>query len=499
MSAHPFIAFENVTVRLGDQWLLHHTHWQINQGENWVIWGPNGAGKTTLAKVLLGQLAVVQGRVQRFYEKIAADGEIRQPMALVSPEQVHGLHGREQLLDEMRHFSGRVTLKTLAGQVLEDSSAKVNSINGRHRRAKIQRLLNLPPLLIKPLDALSSGEMRKLLLGRALMANPRLLILDEPFNGLDTSSRQTLMRIMGQLEDVGTQLVLITHRMWEIPDFFSHVICLEQGRVTWQGARDDFLRRFKDAETENARNMDTQLNGKPALQTGFHGQPIIRMRGVTVRYDQEVVLDRINWTVRTGENWALIGPNGAGKSTMLRLITGDNLQGYANEMILFGKPKGKGESVWEIKARIGYIGDDLQTRYQRKMTGFDVVCSGFFDSVGLYRRCSNRQLKVARLWVETLGLDDLGTQIFARLSFGQQRLLLIARAMVKSPVLMILDEPCNGLDQTHRRRLLQILELIADSGNTNLLYVSHRSDEIPTCITHRLELEAGRVKQITTH
>lgn len=497
MPSNPFIALENVTVRVGDKWLLHHTHWRINQGEHWVIWGPNGAGKTTLANVLLGHLAVVRGKVHRFYEQTMTDGDGRQAMALVSPEQVHGLHRREQLLDEMRHFSGRLDEQTLAGQMLGGDSDMGCPAGGSRPRTKIRQILDLAPLLKKPVGALSSGEMRKLLLGRALMANPHLLILDEPFNGLDASSRQALMGILGQLKD-NTQMVLITHRLWEIPVFFSMVICLQQGRTVWHGTRKDFLQGLHEAEAEDSQHMDAQRVQQPPPAFGQYLQPTIQMRDVTVRYDHQVVLNRIDWIVRQGENWALIGPNGAGKSTLLRLITGDNLQSYANDLILFGKPKGAGESVWEIKARIGYVGDDLQIRYQRKMTGFDVVCSGFFDSVGLYRHCTGQQRQVARHWIEKLGLDDLDDQIFTRLSFGQQRLLLIARAMVKSPMLLILDEPCNGLDPAHRRRLMQILDLIGGSGSVNLLYVSHRAEEMPSCITHRLELEAGRVRQITT-
>ena len=220
---------------------------------------------------------------------------------------------------------------------------------------------------------------------------------------------------------------------------------------------------------------------------------MIEMRGVNVAYGATQVLSDVHWIMRNGENWAITGPNGAGKSTLLKLITGDNLQGYANDLFLFGRPKGSGESVWEIKQHIGYVADDLQLRFQRKMSGFDMVCSGFFDSVGLYRRRSQRQKALARHWLAQTGVSHLAARLFSQLSFGQQRMLLIVRAMVKTPRLLILDEPCNGLDVENRQRLLNMLDVIGRSGSTNLLYVSHRADEMPACISHQFHLAGGRI------
>jgi len=220
---------------------------------------------------------------------------------------------------------------------------------------------------------------------------------------------------------------------------------------------------------------------------------LIRMNDVTVRYKDAIVLDKVSWEVRGGENWAIIGPNGAGKTTLLKLITGDNLQGYANQITLFGRLKGTGESIWQIRHMIGYVADDLQARYQRNLMGVDVVCSGFFDSVGLYASVTEKQRQTALDRMETLDILGLAHQRINRLSFGQQRLLLIARAMVKTPRLLILDEPCNGLDPVHRRQVLSILDRIVQSGRTHLLYVTHRQKEMPAGITHCLYLEAGRV------
>ncbi len=479
-----------ITVRVGGVWLFDDLNWRINSGEHWVIWGPNGSGKTTLAGVLMDQVAVVKGGVRRHYRDDAALFPSRPAMALVSPHQYHSFYDREQMLDDMRHFAGRVSDHTPAASLLDDESKSGDLASHDARRSEIIASLELGPLLDKPLSALSTGEFRRMLIARAMISHPRMLILDEPFNNLDALSKQILDKILRRLGSADTQLVLITHRTAEIGDLFSHVLQLDKGRVVWQGDREAFLRRMRHSESipRTALPPDSDRDSLSAA-----GEAIIRMRKVSVEFDGHRVLHDIDWTMRSGENWALIGPNGAGKTTLLRLITGDNLQAYANHLELFGRRKGSGESVWDIKAHIGWVADDLQARYQRNLTGYDVICSGFFDSIGLYRFCSSSQKRAARQWIDTLELDDLADEPFHRMSFGQQRLVLIARAMVKSPELMILDEPCSGLDAAHRLRVLQLVDHIGRRPDTGLLFVSHHPEEIPACVSRRLYLDAGRV------
>lgn len=491
MDAAPFLTLEHVTVRLRDRWLLADTHWQIRRGENWVVWGANGAGKTTLARVLTGEVAVVKGWVRRHYEQDPAMCAGRRAVALVSSEQYHRLYRQEQLFDEFRHFSGRLDQATTAADVLRGVSAQYGPTpSSAACETQMPDGFDLTAILSKPIQALSSGEMRKLLIACALTAAPCLLILDEPFNGLDKRSREHLVRLLEQRIVSGTQVVLIVHRKEEIPSFFSHLLHVKAGQVVWQGPMAEADMLGPSAKVKTGRGGPSTVRSE---DPGDAGEPLIQMREVTVRFGGHVVLDRVNWTLRAGENWAVSGPNGAGKSTLLKLITGDQLQAYANDIHLFGRPKGSGESIWEIKERIGYVADELQARYQHRITALDVICSGFFDSVGLYRYCSDTQREAGSHWVRVLHLEELAARPMAQLSFGQQRLILIARAMVKRPRLLILDEPCNGLDECNRRRILDMVDTIAASGRTNLIYVSHRPDERPSCITHRLQLDSGRV------
>jgi molybdate transport system ATP-binding protein len=338
--------------------------------------------------------------------------------------------------------------------------------------------------------------------------------LDEPYDGLDHRSRQSLKKMLEGLIEDHIQIVLITHRFEEIMSNISHVLLLKNGSVYEQGKRDDVLTeemlhglyRQNNGLPEKPPHLpafpgtwkpiDTDHSGKNEKKTG---NILIRMKDTTVRYHDVTVLDKVNWTVRQGDNWMILGPNGAGKTTLLKLVLGENQQAYANEIYLFGKKKGSGESVWDIKKNIGFISSELQVRYPRHLSAFDVVCSGFFDSIGLYRLCSEEQKDLAHAWIETLGIDYLADQKFGQLSHGQCQLVLIARAMVKSPVLLMLDEPCDGLDIANRDRLLQLLGIVGEHTDTHLVYVTHHKEEIIPCITHVLSLDRGKVVRITTN
>jgi len=207
------------------------------------------------------------------------------------------------------------------------------------------------------------------------------------------------------------------------------------------------------------------------------------------------VISGLDWTVRKGENWAVSGPNGSGKTTLMGLIAADHPQAYANDIALFGKKRGSGESIWEIKHRIGLLSPEFQAGYRPAISVLEAVISGFFDSVGLYRFPEEEQIAAARRWVDRVGLTGLADRPLDRLSYGEKRLALLARSMVKAPRLLILDEPCQGLDPANRGAILSIVDEIGRSPYTQIIFITHHSEEIPTCTTHRLFLERPHARK----
>ncbi len=481
------IKLENITLRVRDTFILPNTSWQIDKGQHWVILGPNGAGKTSLVKALTGEVPVVRGTIYSPRELTQANRT-----AYVSFEQHQRLMEREERRADSRYFSGDLNRITTVYEILlESCTAPGNSAIDVEQTAAELKIQNL---LEREIRVLSTGEMRKIQIARLLINSPEILILDEPFDGLDESSRIDLSRIIDDLMDDSRTVILVTHRQREILLNISHVLALRDGEIVFKGKREDILipprmellypSFSKTSFTLPAKKEDHKRHGTEAY-SGI----LVSMKNVTIKYDDTTALDNVSWTMRTGENWAVIGPNGCGKTTLLNLITGDNPQAYANEIYLFGKRRGSGESIWDIKRRTGMISSELQIRYRKPITAFEVVLSGFFDSVGLYRDYTPEQKETAEQWMEVLGIADKSHRVFNQLSYGEQRMQLLARSMVKMPQILILDEPCQGLDRTNRQRILAAIEVVGHYSKTNIIYVTHYPHEIPACMTHLLQFK----------
>ena len=494
----PFLTLDHVTIRLRDRFVFEDTFWQIKSDEQWAVIGPNGAGKSTLIKALAGELPIVRGRaVYHFLEELGLtdsvpDGQV----ARVAFDTEMAFHSAKAGFDSFSsEQDGEVTV---AETILWESSTRERAEEGKLR--EIAQKLGMEHLLGRASHVLSNGEAKKVLLARALLRSPSLLILDEPFEGLDERAKMELKELIDSLMTGPMRVILVTHRFGEISPKVSHVLCVKNCRVLMQGSTEEILQPEKISEIFGEGGPKEQGKGfyfkAPKEMQPFVPQELITMKNTTVRYGGQVVLDHIDWTVRRGENWAVLGPNGAGKSKLLDLITGDNVQGYANDIHLFGRKKGSGETIWEIKEKLSMVSAEFQMRYQKRIPAYDVICSGFFDSIGLYQDCTEEQHRAVREWIGLLGMEDLARKRFDHLSHGQQRLILLARAMVKSPLLMILDEPCDGLDYANRRNVLEFIEFIGSQTATDLIYVTHHKDELPPCITHALVLDKGQIAAI---
>ncbi len=490
------ISIDRIAVRLRDRWLLNGLSWRINAGEQWLVVGPNGAGKTTLARAIAGLLPVVQGKIHyhSFDGIFPADA-----IAYVDSDTRRAFWQRERRLDHARAYAGRYDASTPVRDLLLRRRLPFQCTTAYRETPIVDaiRMFDIHHLLEKPAMAISTGEMSRVLVAREMVRNPKILILDEPFDGLDPESREQLKVMFQELAGTGFPMIFITHHEDEILDTTTHRLVIDDGRVVHAGPIDRITSQTKlpskIASDQKSRPTPTLGSVPHPSARGPSPEPLIDMAAVTVRYGDTVVLDHLSWKVNPGEHWAVTGPNGAGKTTLLKLITGDCLQVFANRVRLLGQNRGPHQTLWEIRRHLGVVSHDLAIGYQKSLTALEVVCSGFFDSVGLYRYCDDRQVKTAKGWLAKLDAAGLSSTLFDRLSRGQRQAVLIARAMVKSPRLLLLDEPCAGLDDKTRKIVLRLVEKIGREEKTSLIYISHRRAEIPFCTTHHLALDRGRV------
>jgi molybdate transport system ATP-binding protein len=480
---NPIVSLHAATLRIRDRFILEGTTWEIRAGQHWAVLGPNGAGKSTLARALSGETPVVRGRIDP-----PSPAALRGQAAVVSFERQRGMLARDEQADEQRHFSGDLDGGARVRDYLQPPAAGV-----RRRPAPLPRL-GVEPLLDRRIRELSTGEMRRFQIVLALAAAPRLLILDEPFEGLDAASRAELAVLVDGLMDAERSVVIVTHRLREIPSRVTHLLGVRDGRVVFQGRRDEpAVQAGLDAWNAQAGTVARPLPlPAPGAAPPSSGEPLIELRDVTVAHRGRPLFENLSWTVRPLEHWALCGPNGSGKTTLLRLIAGEHPQAHANHVRVFGRGR-RDAALRELKAGIGAVSPELQVRYRKPLSALDVVISGWYDSIGLYRHATAAQTAGARHWLESLGIDPLAAKPFPHLSQGEQRMVLLARAMIKPPRLLILDEPCQGLDRSNRRRILATIDRIAASGLTTVLYVTHHADEMPSCIQRRLELPGAKI------
>lgn len=474
--AAPFLTLEGVSVQLGSALLLDHLDWTIQRGEQWAVTGPSGSGKTLLAHTLLGK-HFFTGAMDIATDKIAI------------VEQQHRFRNRPgttELYYQQRFNASDADQTITVAQEIADAGYP-------NPDPALVETLHLGPLLQKPLIQLSNGENKRVQLAIAVLEAPELLILDNPFLGLDVEGRQTLHTIIDNLAAQGIQLLLISHAQ-NLPAAITHVARLEQGKWTYLGAKEDFHARHRPNATIKLDASILEQLRKEALDAGGNDFTFaVRMEHTTIRYGGNTILDDIGWQVRKGECWNVSGPNGAGKSTLLSLITADNPQAYANEIWLFDRRRGTGESIWDIKKKIGFVSPELHLYFDTAATAYDVIASGLFDTIGLFRALNDEQEAIVQLWMQLLSLQDLRNRRLIQLSTGQQRMILLARALIKNPPMLILDEPCQGLDDEQTAHFRELITILCKTFATTLIYVSHYQQELPDCIDHWLRLEKGIV------
>lgn len=476
----------NAVPRLPELAFAEPVNWTIQTGEQWAVIGPNGAGKSLLIDLLQRKFALKAGEVN-----FASNGRVSDFVRCITFKDIYSLADCQNTYYQQRWHATENDEVPRAAELLGIPNEDLGM-----RNEELIDLFAIRELLPKKVIYLSSGELRKFLIVRTLLKHPRLLILDNPFIGLDAPSRELLVEMLQRMTQVhGVQVILLLSNPQDIPAMVTRVLPVVNRTLLPPMSREAFLADktliHQLFPTEGL--TDEQPVEVPALPVDPEKQPAthtvtLRMEQVKVHYGSRTILQDIDWEIKNGEKWALFGPNGSGKSTLLSLVYADNPQSYANTLYLFDKKRGTGESIWDIKKRIGYISPEMHLYYRQNVSALQIVGSGFFDSIGLYRTCSAEQEELALAWMRLFSIDHLWDRMFQTLSSGEQRLVLLARAFVKDPDLIILDEPLHGLDVSHKKQAAAIIERFCERPGKTLIYVTHYPHELPTCVDKQFEL-----------
>ena len=543
MEGQRFISVERCSVWARDQEVIQSFSWSLQEGQTWLVTGPSGGGKEQFIQALVNQRE--EARKPRFRPEStsldscmeSSSNNCAKPSSnncaggqyfnrfsdsteLVSLETAAALIQEERDRDEGDFIEGGIDIGRTAASFMCEVLPEPVAVAALEQLPQVQ-LCGVAFVLNRGVKYLSTGEVRRVLLCRSLLSSCQLLILSEPFAGLDVQSRGILKNFFSEkMRSHEAPVIMLVMEsvdlegFQEIPSGITHVAEFAEGNLSFQGEIQDYKNllsvRGKEAggkEQQQALRHQTEStfhelhsqqtlfshHSSPETPEASQNQPeiLVDMQDVRVAWGDKVVLNKLNWQVRAGEHWLVRGPNGSGKTTLLELITGDNMQVFCNNVSIFGRRRGTGETIWELKEKMGIVSYRLHLEY-RMVGGTDieaVLLSGFHDSIGLYQQRSQVEQMAVERWLEIGGFQGRGHESFSSLSYGEQRAILILRAAVKCPPLLILDEPCHGLDGNQRSRILHLLETIATTGTTTLLHVTHDVAEVLPCEKHILELE----------
>lgn len=455
------------------------------KGEHIAIVGPNGAGKSLLIDMLTGKYPLREGELTYDF----------------SPSLTKTVY------DNIRYIAFRDTYGSVDANYYyqqrwnahdQEDAPLVSDMLGEVKddvlKQQLFELFRIEPMLDKKIILLSSGELRKFQLTKTLLTSPRILVMDNPFIGLDAPTRELLFNLLEQLTRLDTlQIVLVLSMLNDIPSFITHVVPVNEMKVGEKMERKAYIEAFRSQDmVAPMDDLQKRILDLPYDNNNYTSDEVVKLNKVSIRYDDRTILKELDWTVMRGQKWALSGENGAGKSTLLSLVCADNPQSYACDISLFGRKRGTGESIWEIKKHIGYVSPEMHRAYLKNLPTIEIVASGLHDSIGLYKRPKEEQMAICEWWMDVFGIAALKDKPFLQLSSGEQRLALLARAFVKDPELLILDEPLHGLDTYNRRRVKKIIEAFCSRRDKTMIMVTHYENELPGTITDRLFLKRNR-------
>lgn len=472
----PSIIFQDFVGYLQDKhknyYEIPRLTWEVNQGEHWLLVGKNGSGKSALTATLTGQAKAKSGTRKSTIDYVET----------VSSYEQKKLINQELENDE----PSLISTLLYPERVYPEKTTRFNETLCE----ELLTIFDFKPLLNRHFRDLSTGETRKFLLIKALSNCPHLLVLDEPFEGLDTESVSQLMPLLTALS-TKISFVFVLNRLDNLPKFITHYAYINQGYLQHTLSKPTSEQLSDLLKLLHLEQTILKIPPKDSTQQQglFTGNTLVKLTNVCVSYSGVAIFKNLHWLINKNEHWQLIGKNGSGKTCLLNLITGDNPQCYSNNIEVFGFKRGSGESIWEIKQYIGYISNALHMDYRVNTSAVNTIISGFYDSIGLYQSPTDSQKAIAIQWLTLMGLGNKCDTLFTQLSYGDQRMLLIARAIVKHPTLLILDEPCLGLDEANRHRVLLLIEKVCASHTSTVIYVNHHAKDKIKGINHTLKME----------
>lgn len=475
--------------------MRHPFSLQLLEGEQIAITGPNGGGKTMLVDILRGRHNL---QIPQPYYDFSPSSKpyFSDNIRYIAFRDSYGSVDQTYFLQQRWESQEMDPEMPTVGQLLDRAylAEGEDTPERDSLRQQLYDIFQMRPLLDKPIILLSSGELRKYVITRTLFAEARLLIIDNPFIGLDASTRDQLkMLLAAYVARTSTLMVLVLSKTDDIPDFITHVVEVNDRTVAPKVTREEYLDHLQAVTLPSlAEDKRLSILQLPARTDDYMAEEVVAMRQVTIRYGERTILKDLSWTVRNGERWALRGENGAGKTTLLSLICADNPQSYACDIALFGRQRGSGESIWDIKRHIGYVSPEMHRSYHRDLPAIRIVASGLKDTIGLYAVPTEEEYRQCRWWMEVFGIGELTDRSFLQMSTGEQRLVLLARAFVKDPELLILDEPLHGLDDANRQMVKEIIDTFCQRPGKTLIMVTHYEEELPTCIDHTLFLKKNQ-------
>lgn len=455
----------------------------LNAGEQLAVVGPNGGGKSILIDIITGKYPLLMNEVEYDFSP-SSSNLVSDNLRYITFRDSYG-DADGSYYYQQRWNSQDMENIPVVGDLLPQCKDE-------QLKESLYTLFRIEEMLQKPIILLSSGELRKFQLTKTLLSGPRVLIMDNPFIGLDTGTRDLLKSLLAELiKVIGLQVILVLSKSDDIPDFITHVITVENMICGEKLPRSEYQGVCVPEKMLSDEKIQAILD-MPYKDNLYKAANVVKLNKVSIRYGERTILRELDWTVKCGEKWALSGENGAGKSTLLSLVCADNPQSYACDITLFDRKRGSGESIWEIKKHIGYVSPEMHRAYLKNIPAIDIVASGLHDSIGLYKRPKEEDRAVCLFWMDIFGVKQLADRSFLQLSSGEQRLVLLARAFVKDPELLILDEPLHGLDLYNRRLVKDVIETFCHRNDKTMIMVTHYKEELPACITDSLYLIRNR-------